>query len=285
MRARLRRALAVVVTVVRVARRKNIPFMAGSIAYNAFVSLLPLLLILFLVVAAVGDDPLALYVVRLTEEYLTPTAQLLVASALSDDAGQAGLSAISAVTLLWGTFKIFRGIDTAFGVLYGVAADSSIVDQLRDGAVVLFAVLFAILAAGVAGAAFAMFPEIPFIGVLNPLLLVAGLTLAFFPMYYVFPDADVTAREVVPGTVTAAVGWAALEAVFQAYAAVASTYEVYGTIGAVLLLLTWLYFGGLVLLLGAVVNVVLADRLDEDAAAVEDGDDLSIDDMFPNRSG
>lgn len=283
MRARLRRALAVAVAVVRVTRRKNIPFMAGSIAYNAFVSLLPLLLILFLVVAAVGDDPLALYVVRLTEEYLTPTAQLLIASALTDDTGQAGLSAISAVTLLWGTFKIFRGIDTAFAVLYGVAERSSIVDQLRDGAVVLFAVLFAILAAGVAGAAFAMFPDIPFIGLINPLLLVVGLTLAFFPMYYVFPDVGVTPREVLPGTVAAAVGWAALEAVFQAYAAVASTYEVYGTIGAVLLLLTWLYFGGLVLLVGAVINVVLADRLDEDVSVDENELDFDIRDVLPDR--
>ena len=135
----------------------------------------------------------------------------------------------------------------------------------------LFAVLFAVGAAGVAGAVFALFPELPFVGVLNPLLVVAALVPAFFPLYYVFPNADVTPREVVPGTVVAAVGWGALEAVFQAYAAAASTYEVYGTIGAVLLLLTWLYFGGLVLLVGGAVNVVLADRVEEaaDLAAIE----------------
>lgn len=263
MRDRLRRALAIAVAVVRVVRRKNVTFMAGSIAYNAFVSLLPLLLILFLAVAAVGDDPLALYVVELTERYLTPNAQLLVATALTDSTGQAGLSAISVVTLLWGTFKIFRGLDTAFAELYTSDREPSLVGQLRDGAVVLFAVMFAILAAGAAGAAFALFPAIPFIGLVNPLLLVVGLTLAFLPMYYVFPNADVTVREVLPGTVVAAVGWALLEAIFQVYAAAASTYEVYGTIGAVLLLLTWLYFGGLVLLVGAAVNVVLAGRVDE----------------------
>jgi membrane protein len=270
MRDRLRRALAVVIAVVRVVRRKNITFMAGSIAYNAFVSLLPLLLILFLVVAAVGNDPLALYVVELTEQYLTPNAQLLLATALTDRTGQAGLSAISVVTLLWGTLKIFRGLDTAFAELYVPGETSSLVDQLRDGFVVLFAVLFAIVAAGAAGAVFALFPTIPFIVLLNPLLLVAGLSLAFLPMYYVFPDVDVTVREVVPGTVVAAVGWALLEALFQVYAAAASTYEVYGTIGAVFLLLLWLYFGGLVLMVGAVVNVVLAGRVDEDVDAVED---------------
>ncbi|WP_135533782.1 YihY/virulence factor BrkB family protein [Halostella pelagica] len=277
---RLRRLLAVVVAVVRVVRRKNITFMAGSIAYNAFVSLLPLLLILFLVVAAVGNDPLALYVVELTERYLTPNAQLLLASALTDRTGQAGLSAISVVTLLWGTLKIFRGLDTAFAELYASEAESTLLDQLRDGFVVLFAVLFAILAAGVAGAAFALFPAVPYVGFLSPLVLVVGLSLAFLPMYYVFPDADVTVREVLPGTVVASVGWALLEALFQVYAAAASTYEVYGTIGAVLLLLTWLYFGGLVLMTGAAVNVVLAGRVDE-TVDTEDIANADVRDIVP----
>ncbi|WP_323191653.1 YihY/virulence factor BrkB family protein [Halostella sp. PRR32] len=277
---RVRRVLAVVVAVVRVVRRKNITFMAGSIAYNAFVSLLPLLLILFLVVAAVGNDPLALYVVELTERYLTPNAQLLLASALTDRTGQAGLSAISVVTLLWGTLKIFRGLDTAFAELYASEAESTLLDQLRDGFVVLFAVLFAILAAGVAGAAFALFPAVPYVGFLSPLVLVVGLSLAFLPMYYVFPDADVTVREVLPGTVVASVGWALLEALFQVYAAAASTYEVYGTIGAVLLLLTWLYFGGLVLMIGAAVNVVLAGRVDE-TVDTEDIANADVRDIVP----
>jgi len=271
MRDRARRALAVAVAVGRVVRRRNVAFMAGSIAYNAFVSLLPLLLVLFLVVAAVGDDPLAAYVVESTEQYLTPNARSTLAGSLTDRTGKAGLSAISVATLLWGTFKIFRGLDTAFGELYESGANPSLLGQFRDGVVVLFAVLFAVGAAGVAGAVFALFPELPFVGVLNPLLVVAALVPAFFPLYYVFPNADVTPREVVPGTVVAAVGWGALEAVFQAYAAAASTYEVYGTIGAVLLLLTWLYFGGLVLLVGGAVNVVLADRVEEaaDLAAIE----------------
>jgi len=274
MRDRLRRVLAVVIAVVRVVDRKNITFMAGSIAYNAFVSLLPLLLILFLLIAAVGNDPLALYVVELTEQYLTPNAQLLLASALTDKTGKAGLSVISVVTLLWGSLKIFRGLDTAFAELYGSPGESSLVDQIRDGFVVLFAVLFAILAASAAGAVFALFPQAPHIGLLNPVLLVAGLSLAFFPMYYVFPDADVTVSEVVPGTVVAAVGWALLEALFQVYAAAASTYQVYGTIGAVFLLLVWLYFGGLVLMVGAAVNVVLAGRVavDVDIEEVENAD-------------
>ncbi|MUV58229.1 YihY/virulence factor BrkB family protein, partial [Halogeometricum sp. CBA1124] len=51
-----------------------------------------------------------------------------------------------------------------------------------------------------------------------------------------------------------------LEVGFQVYAANAGRYEAYGVIGGVLLLLTWLYFSGLVVLLGAAVNAVLSNR-------------------------
>jgi hypothetical protein len=52
-----------------------------------------------------------------------------------------------------------------------------------------------------------------------------------------------------------------MQAGFQLYASVAST-SAYGIVGGVILLVTWLYLAGAVMILGAVINVVLAeDRL------------------------
>jgi membrane protein len=45
---------------------------------------------------------------------------------------------------------------------------------------------------------------------LEPLPLVVLLAIAFLPVFYVFPDANVTVREVLPGVVLTALGWAAL---------------------------------------------------------------------------
>jgi membrane protein len=91
-------------------------------------------------------------------------------------------------------------------------------------------------------------------------VLVVPLLLAFFPIYYVFPDTHVTVREVLPGVVVAAVGWTVLQVGFQLYVTYAGQSEVYGTLGAVLLILTWLYLAGLLLLVGVAVNVVLSGR-------------------------
>ena len=57
-------------------------------------------------------------------------------------------------------------------------------------------------------------------------------------------------------------GWTALATGFSLYAAVAGGFQLYGVIGGVLLLVTWFYFAGNVLLVGAVLNAVLAGVMD-----------------------
>ena len=250
-------------------RAENVTFMAGSIAYQAFASLLPLLILLFFVIATVGDQQLASQATSLTQSFLPRSAQSLLSNAITGSAGSAGASVIGLVTLLWGSLKIFRGLDTAFSDIYDTEAENSFVDQITDGLVVFATIGLAIIAAGVATTAFAYFDGIPFFGFVTPLVLIAGLTVAFFPIYYLFPDMDLSVREVLPGVIVAAVGWAALQAIFQVYVAFSSKTDAYGVLGAILLLLTWLYFGGLVLLLGAVVNSVIAGRTGDMAASTD----------------
>ena len=251
-------------------RAENVTFMAGSIAYQAFVSLLPLLVLVLLAVSTVGDEQVAAQVTSLTQSFLPRAARTLLGNALDESSGTTGASVIGVVTLLWGSLKIFRGLDTAFSDIYDTEAENSFVDQLIDGLVVFVTVGLAIAAAGVATTVFALFEWIPFIGLLSPLLLVISLTIAFFPIYYLFPDMDVSPRETLPGVAVAAVGWTLLQALFQVYVSFSSKTSAYGILGAILLLLTWLYFAGLVLLLGAVVNAVIAGRVGDEAASSPD---------------
>lgn len=63
---------------------------------------------------------------------------------------------------------------------------------------------------------------------------------------------------VLAGTVFAAVGWTILQGRFQLYAASAAQYQAYGAVGGVILFVTWLYLAGMLILFGAVLNVVVA---------------------------
>ncbi|WP_306057920.1 YhjD/YihY/BrkB family envelope integrity protein [Natronococcus wangiae] len=261
MTADARGTVSFVKAVVAAFQEKNVPFMAASIAYQAFISLIPLLVLVFFLVSIVGDEQFAAEVAATTEGVLPESGQVMLEDAIEGSAATTGASIIGLVTLVWGSLKIFRGLDTAFSEIYESAGENSFLEQLRDAFIVFGAIALALVAAGGATVVFALFPEIPFIGLVNPLLLVVGLTIAFLPMYYFFPDVGVSVREILPGVVVAAVGWAVLQSLFQVYVAFASDSEAAGPIGAILLLLTWLYFGGLVLLAGAVVNATRSDRI------------------------
>ncbi|MFU8866564.1 YihY/virulence factor BrkB family protein [Natronococcus sp.] len=251
----LRRAGAVARAVVSVIREHNVTFMAGSIAHAAFLSILPLLLLLFILVGAVGNDYLTEQITVLARQHLSPAGEGLVFEALTHASERAGASLIGIASLLWGMLRIFRGLNTAFDELYG-GGESSFAEKLLDGVVVFAVILIATVGAGAVAATLATVDH-AIIETLSPLALLLGLSVAFFPMYYVFPDPDIGVREALPGTIVAAAGWVLLEIVFGIYVGLVDTVGTYETLGAVILLLVWLYANALVLLVGAAINVVV----------------------------
>jgi membrane protein len=259
-------------TVVARVRDDDVPFMAGSIAYNAFVSLFPLLVLLFVAVTVVGDEQLAGRAVELTEGVFPQSVQELLYDTISDrdGVGSAGASVIGLVTLVWGSLKIFRGLDKAFSEIYRTGEDNGFLDQLRDGLVVLAALGVGVVGMTGAMVAFGAY-EGPLPRVVSLVVLVVGLSLAFLPMYRFFPDAELGWVDAVPGALFAAVGWMVLQSLFRLYVQFSSKGDSSGLLGAVLLLLLWLYLAGLVLLLAAEVNAVLLDE-DELPAMEDEGD-------------
>ncbi|ELZ26455.1 ribonuclease BN [Halogeometricum pallidum JCM 14848] len=231
---------------------QNVTLIAAGIAYNAFASLAPLLLLLLLVVSLLGGGLEARLVDVARQSLPGPIADVVV-RIFEGNSAAASASFVGLVVLVWGSLKIFRGLDTAFSEIYGTEAENTVGDQLKDGAVVLVG-----LATAGASAVFAALSDtVPGIGLLTPLALVFGLVLAFFPMYYVFPDTELDWRQVVPGVAFSAVGWAALQSLFQVYLVFKGGGSA-NMFGGIVLVVTWLYFSGLVLLLGAVVNAVVS---------------------------
>jgi YihY family inner membrane protein len=238
------------------ASESQLGFLAAAIAYYAFVSFLPFVLLSLSVASIVGGEAFSAEVVSLLSEFLTPEARELVADALTLDAAAGGATVVGLLALTWSSLRLFRGLDTAFATVYGTTGDLTLLDRIRDGLIVLVAIVVGVFAIGVAGEAVRRVasPLVP--GVAGGLLLVT-ITVALLPLFYVFPNTDVSLRGVLPGTTLAAVGWAVLGGAFQAYASIAST-SVYGVLGGALLVVTWLYFGAMVVLVGAVLNATLA---------------------------
>lgn len=253
-----RRAVATARRIVEEVREGHLPFLAGSLAFHAFLSLLPLLLLLLIAASVFAGEALAAFILEFARLYLSPTGQELLVEAVTDARDVRGGSLVGLAVLSWSAIRIFWGLDIAFAELYRTRRPTSLRRRLFDALVGLGSIGIALLAAATS-TVFALLPSIPVSNLLNSALLVAGLTLAFLPLYWAFPDISVALREALPGAIIAAVGWTVLEQLFQLYVTRAVA-DAYGVIGGVIVLLMWLYFAALVLLFGVVVNVVLGDH-------------------------
>ena len=271
----LDRAVTVTRGVVNGAQSDRITFIAASLAYYALISLLPLLLLALAAAAAFGDAGTVEALVDGDSGALGEQAGTLVRDGLAGAAGAGGATVLGLAVLLWSGLKLFRGLDVAFSAVYARPGPESLLDQLRNGTVALGAVVAGVAATVLVGALVAgigvgeSVRRFDLLGVVGTVGLVAGLVAAFLPLYYVLPGGKVAVREALPGAVFAAVGWTLLQTGFRAYAGTAGSYETYGALGGVLLLVTFLYIGALLLLLGVVLNAVLAGRAAADTGLAE----------------
>lgn len=233
---------------------------AGSLAYSAFMSILPLITLTLVVATVFGGQEFVDAAMQFVAQYTPPSLQDLFRQALQNTAGRAAVSLVSLGLILWSALRVFRTLDTSFSMFYNTTGVDGIVGKTRDALLVVGSLFVALVVTVGLGLAASLLPWLPLNGLLAPVVLLVPLVIAFLPMYYVFPDTQVTVREVLPGAVVAAVGWTGLQFGFSLYVTYASQSQVYGTLGAVLLVLTWLYLAGLLLLAGVAVNVVLSGR-------------------------
>ena len=91
------------------------------------------------------------------------------------------------------------------------------------------------------------------------LLIVAVATVYFFT-----PDVQQQWKWISPGSLVAIPSWIVMSLVFSLYISNFGSYDkTYGSIGAVIVLLLWLYLSGFIVLLGAVINSVIEHGSEE----------------------
>ncbi len=240
---------------VALVRREQLPFLAAAIAYYAFVSLVPLLIVALAAGTAIAGESLTVRVLTAVGNILTPAATELVENALSSD--RTGVTVVGLAVLAWSGLRVFRGLDVAFARIYGSDDAKSLLAQVTDATAAVGAILLAVAATVLIGTVLtARFGALS--RAAAPVGVALTLPVVFFPLYYVLPDRSMSVREALPGATIAGLGWTGLGVGFGLYAGQASTFELYGVLGGVFLLLVWFYAGGLLVLFGAGLNAVVA---------------------------
>lgn len=248
------------VRMVEAIQEERITFLAAGIAYYAALSVVPLLVLALIAGSIFGGEAFAGAIIDALAGQLTPETEQLLEDAIVGARGRGELGLIGVAVFVWGGLRVFRGLDIAFSEVYGEASDPTFLTSLRNAIVVLSAIGLGFVGIFVIRSTIRMLELSMLVQVLSPIIVFLALSILFFPMYLVFPGIPQHPRDVVPGTILAAVGWTLLGELFGLYAANAGTYALFGVLGGFLLMLVWFYLGAILLLLGAVANAVLSGQ-------------------------
>lgn len=241
--------------------------LAALIAYYAFVSLFPLLLVFVTILGYVLDgDP------RLKDEILEGTLGKF--PLLSDQlklhslSGSGPALAIGIVLTLLAGLGVTGASQTALNRIWAVPFSKRpnfLISRLRGIALLLTLgalTIVATLAGGFVGASES--------GNASAWALIAGVVLALIANLVLFTSAfklltaiSLSWRDVLPGAAVASALWTLLQYFGGVYVSheLRHTGPLYGSFALVLGLLAWLYLGAQLTLFSAEVNVVLARRL------------------------
>lgn len=248
----------------------NVGLLASGVAFYGFLAMVPLLGSIVLSYGLIAEPSTVMANVKSLTSVMPAEAAKLIGEQLinvvTTSGGKKGFGLLLALGLaLYGAMKGAGAIVTALNIAYE--------EKERRGFVRLNLVTLAITAGAVALAVIAMvsiaalghlqslFPDAP--GVVVALGKVASYAVmgavgaaAAATLYRYAPDRD-EAKWVwlTPGSVSVTLLWLLLTLGFGFYVANFGSYDAtYGSLGAVVVLLTWLYLSAYILLLGAELN-------------------------------
>lgn len=248
----------IVKRVFAIAHEKEVSIMGASFAHYAFTSILPLLLLVVIGLAMTGRIALLTTSLEQLTGIRAGKFRQLLRITTNNVPARRNAAALALAILLWGAFRLFAAVDNAFTLVYGTReTDSLLRTVVRAGHAFVTIMLAVALLLGV-GTTLVFVLDGNNVVVVSLLLFIVLFAL-FLPMYYFLPKEPISLRDALPGTVITALFWAGSAIVFQLYATISTSVRFYGAIGGLLLFLTWLYLGGVVLILGSILNGVLTD--------------------------
>ncbi|HUE68591.1 MAG TPA: YihY/virulence factor BrkB family protein [Candidatus Acidoferrum sp.] len=226
---------------------------AAALAFNAFMSMFPLMLGLLAVLGLVIRDPHAQQHFETTVVGFFPSdAHSALTNMLRSVRQHAGLLGLVGILgLLWSGSSLFTSMEFTLGKVFGARQR----DFLRQRLMALMMTgifVVAIVLSVVVNAAVGLVHGLPFLGpVVGALVWIGFMT----TIYRVVPNRTFTLADLWPGALLAGLLMEVLTLLWPLYTGLSHGFNTYGSTFALFFLLaTWLYFFSQFILLGAVAN-------------------------------
>jgi len=255
--------------------------MAAQIAFYMMLGLFPFLIFLLSLASylPIGEAVSPLVLEALREQMPVEAANYVteVVLGLLPETNE-GLLSVGLIISLWAASMAVGALITTINRAYNLRPRRNMVTQkllsialtLVLSGIWLFSMTIILFGPRVSGAIF------EFLGLAGsasvsvwttmrlPLVFILTLT-AMAILYFYAPEARQRFRWILPGAITSTVLWMAASSLFRVFVRNFAAYnKTYGSLAAVVILMWWLWFSGLIFLLGAEINALMKRLEDED---------------------
>ena len=269
----------------RESSKDNVGVVAGGVAFYGFLAIVPLLGALVITYGFVADPATVVEHVGSMTAVLPRQVALIIGeqllNAVQASGGKKGLGLLLALAIaLWGARNAATSVISALNIAYeeeekrGFLKVTIMALVMTTAAVAIG--LLAIGATTVLGALHRFFPDTnPITLVLWRLLsyglLALGAAAAIATLYRYGPSREKAKWTwITPGSLFATIAWMLLTFGFGYYVSNFGNYDTtYGSLGAVVVLLTWMYLSSYVLLFGAELNSEIEHQTAKDTTRGE----------------
>lgn len=245
------------------------PDVAATLAYYFLLSLFPFLVFTFTVLPYVGitQADAVHFINRMLPHDITKIINSNLGSVFSKNGG---LLSIGVLATLWPASNAVNALIRALNQAYEVKESRSFIVARMLAIILTIAMIIIIiitLAINVFGPSVANYIashlgfSTGFLTFWKFLSLLIGFVLVIFVfacLYLFAPNKRLRVREVLVGSITAAVGWQVASFLFSLYLSNFAHYSAtYGTLGGIIILMLWFYITALIIVIGGEVNATI----------------------------
>lgn len=254
-------------------KKVDVTGLASQLAFFFLLSLFPLLIFMFTLLPYLNLDQAEIFI--FIRDYAPESVAILLEETLGEvfNNRNGGLLSFGIIATVWSASKGMNALTKALNLFYFQEKPSSFIVARGTSivfTVMLIAVLIVALVLPVFGQQIGTF-AFSYLGLENSflkfwssirLLLPPVLIYSVFSLiYWIVPNLKLSYRSVMIGSIIATVGWIVTSLGFSFYVSSYGNYSsTYGSIGAIIVLMLWLYLSGIILMIGGQLNAVMNDR-------------------------
>ncbi|TWD94551.1 membrane protein [Neobacillus bataviensis] len=251
----------------------DLPGLSAQLAYFFLLSLFPLLIVLFTLLPYFPiphEDMLGMI-----RDFAPAEAMKLIEKNVKEIMSQrnGGLLSFGIIGTIWSASNGINAIVRAFNKAYNVKESRSFIVARGMAVLLTFGMIFVFLLAIILPVfgkeiGLFLFSQLgyteQFIKVWNTLSWLGSaiiLFLIFTGLYWIAPNVKLKCRSAFPGAIFATIGWILSSMGLSFYVGNIGNYSLtYGGIGAIIVLMIWLYLSAFIIILGGEVNAFYSEK-------------------------